>query len=383
MARKKKTNPTANKSSLFDKTVDLINSKYGDNILSSFNQMAKMSSYGISTGSLALDSIICPNYGGMPSGRVIELYGDFSSGKTTVALGMAANVTANKRNVVYVDAENSLREDSVINSGMDVEYFRYMVGKDGNELANAILLLMKTGEVGMVVIDSVPTFKPSIYDDKEETPYDNTKIGYHARFLSEVIPDLATAARENDVIVVLLNQVRANIGGYGQGTKAFGGHVVTHMDSVRVRLTGCAKSSTNQIKDVDGNLVGQYTTAKADKNKVYIPMGTTSIPIFLGRGINPYMELAMLSQQVGVVKGTAGRFKLAGSDEQLAHGINNFTELLHDDVDLYKSLRGKVIESLSLEYDPDIKVINAFHDSEFNKREFIVCDKKFRESLGE
>lgn len=369
MAKKKnegKTTSEAGSGGLFDKALDMLNTQHGNGIMESLTAFIEKPVVGTSTGSLSLDYIINPKAGGMPKGKIIDFYGPFSSGKTTLALGICANAVANNEKVIYIDAEGSLDPGLVVNAGIpnNSGLFHVTTHIDARLVANSVEVLMKTGEVGVVVIDSVPTFKPLMEPKKGEDDVDFTrpKMAFQASFLSDTIPHLAKIARQNNVILVLLNQIRNNLSGYGAGTIPFGGKIIEHMDSVRLRLSGKVQSVGDRISDEEGNIVGQYTTCVADKNKTSIPMQEAKLPIYLGKGVNPYMELAYLAQKVGLVDGAAGRFKWADSGEPLAHGINQFTQKLYDDFDLYWGLRLKVIEKLGICYDPNRKVVNAFHD---------------------
>lgn len=362
---------------LWDKAEKLLSSEYGKDVLQTFEQLTSKNVEGISTGSLALDYAINPKLGGMPRGRVIEIYGPHSGGKTTLALGVCANATANKLKVVFIDAEASLTPELIKNSGIDTEYFRCTTEMDGRITANLAETLMKTGKVGVVVVDSLPAWRP-IPDPKkgkDEADFTRPQMAYKSSFHGEVLPRLASVARQYNVILLLLNQVRQNISGYGNPSKPFGGEVVKHTDSVRIKCTGNASSSNERIQDSDGNLVGQYTTCVVDKNKTALPMGVARLPLFLGRGVNPYMEVATLAQQVGIVTGASGWFKWADSDDVIAHGIDNFTQTLFDDDDLYKKLRKEVISRLGLTYPKDKIIINSFHDENLKKYSDLVEDK--------
>jgi len=262
----------------------------------------------------------------------------------------------------------------VFNAGVDENYFSIIQHSDGRKLTHDLASLMKTGEVGVVVIDSLPSFKPIIEPRKGEDEVDPTKpkMAFASSFHSEAVPYLAALASEHNVVLIILNQMRKNLSGYGGGSMAYGGEVVKHQDSVRIKLSGKATSKDDRINDEFGNLVGQYTTIVVDKNKTSVPMREGRLPLFLGRGVNPYMELAMLALEVRIVEGTAGRFKWSSSGEAIAHGMNNFAQRLYDEPEFYSSLREKVIQRMGLVYASDVKQVNSFHDETFTKRKIII-----------
>lgn len=378
MGRKKKTvdsgilETTADDNSFFSKTIRILEDRFGEDLIESLSKSLEQPLEGISTGSLGLDYIICPEAGGMPRGQTIEFWGQYSTGKSTLALGICANATANKEYVVYVDAEGSLSPKMAVSAGVLTDYFYYIRDIDARKAALMVESLMKTGEVGVVVIDSLPAWKPIVEPKKGEDDADFTKsrMAEQSSFLTQTIMHLARVARVNNVVLVLLNQARENLSGYGSSLKPFGGKAIEHIDSVRIRLTGRASSSTDRITDpVNDKLVGQYTTALADKNKTAVPMQEAKLPLFLGRGVNPYMELAMLSQKTGIVEGAAGRFKFADTGEAIAYGINAFAQKLFDDTELYSQLRRMVIEKLGINYPQSRAMVNSFHDEHFEKRD--------------
>ena len=370
MARKKTAIDSDIGSSLFDKQFKVLQSEFGDKVLQSLDQLSEKSIVSYSTGSLGLDYLISPEAGGMPAGFVVELWGDFSTGKTTLAMGLCANVTANGKRVIFIDAERSLKDSLALNAGVDKEYLSIIRKNDVNIASQIIMSLMKTGEVGAIVIDSVPAWKPKMTKDDVSPDYTNPKLGYHSRFLSEVLPDLVDVCSETGTILVLLNQARALIGSYTGGETPFGGKALEHYDTVRIRLRGKVQQKSARILDSNTNEpIGQYVTCYCDKNKYDKPLKETIVPLILGVGVNPYMELAYLAtQKTGVVSGVAGRYKWADTEEPIAHGMDSFVQLLYDDSDIYNAIRSKVIQELKLNYSSDIKVVNPYIGADGKKR---------------
>jgi len=354
----------------------MIATDHGDRAMRSLTEMKKEKILGWSSGSLLVDWVISPKSGGMNRGQVIEFWGPYSSGKTTVALGLCANVTANGLHVLYADLEGSLLPESIINAGVDPEYFQVTQIPDGRELTKILATLMKTGDVGLLVIDSLPFFEPIIEPKKGEDEADPTKpkIAFAASFQTTALKYLGAIAREHNITVVLINQIRKNLSGYGGGNIPYGGAAKDHLVSVRLRFSGKATNSTDKITDSEGNLIGQYTTVIGDKNKTSVPMQEARVPLILGRGVDPYMEVALVSQQVGIVDGGGGRFKWSDSGEPIAHGISAFTKKLYEDKELYMSLRARCIEGLNINYDKSLRIVNSFHNEKGEINDSIKVD---------
>lgn len=390
MSKKKKNEEIVkNKDdSLFKKTLSLLNPEEGRAVFDTLTTVRNKPIVGISTGSLGLDYVICPKAGGMVSGHCIELYGAYSTGKSTLALGLCANVTTNKKQVIYVDAERSFSWQMALNAGIDENYFTLSQHRDARLVANNIETLIKTGEVGAVVIDSIPFWKPLLELKKGNDDVDITKsqMAFQAAFITNTLPILAQAASDHGVILILINQERKKLDGYGGGSVAYGCEAQKHINSVRLRLSGNAKYKDNKIMDSDGTLVGQYVDVVADKNKISGPMRETRVPLFFGRGVNPYMEVAALAVKEGVITNSAGWIKLQGSDTNIVKGLDNFAQKLFDDEELYLNIRGLVIDRLGIQYSSDISNINSFHDEKYKKRENIISSSisnKVEESIRE
>lgn len=372
--------------SFFSKTLAAYTEELGKNAIQSLSELREHKQFGLSSGSLLLDYVISSKLGGMAVGQAMEVWGPYSTGKTTVVLGFCANATANKKRVVYVDLERSLQDEMVSNAGIDEKYFTIIKIKDGRELTRVLGGLIKTGEVGVVVIDSLPKFKPIVEPKKGEDEADPTKpkIAHAASFQTEALDYLEYLADDHGTLLIYINQQRKNITGYGNPNKPWGSDAKDHGVSVRLAFTGRATGGKDsRITDEDGNLIGQYTKVVADKNKISIPMREAELPIFLGRGIDPYMELAIVAQKTGIVDGTAGRFKWADTGEPIAHGKDAFAKKLFDDTDLYRALREKCISALGLNYNPEMKLVNAFHDHNLVKRTHVELPQIEKEEEDE
>lgn len=370
---KKKTKETSESSkkkkevlSEFDITIDLINKEKGDLILRSLDDEVETHglSGGLSSGSLGFDYAINPKKGGMSWGQLLQLYGKRSGGKTTLALGFCANCTALKKNVLYLDLEGTMDTDMVRRAGVDPAYFHF-VEEDGVEAALIIERVMRSGNLGLVVIDSLAVWEPEIVpkkNSKKDTMVDFTagKIAHQGSFVTTVIKKLCRTAKKTGTVILSINQVRNTLDIYSGEAKIvpYGPHALDHAVSVQCLVKGKPRGE-KVITDQSGELIGQYTEILVDKNKTAIPMQKAEVPLIFGVGTNPYMEIAVLAQQWGIIALSGSWFKWVGTGENIVQGLAGLTTLLANDQVFYEDLRDKVIKEMGLVYDK--KPINAYH----------------------
>jgi len=372
----KKKKPVKNFEEILDQneefkiTVDLINKDKGETVLRSLNEEKPTFEGALSSGSLGLDWAINKTAGGMKWGQLLQLYGEKSGGKSTIALGFAANCTHLGKQVVYMDLEGSMDVGMVKNAGVDPELF-YFLEEDGREAALIAERVMRAGNVGLLVIDSLAWWEPEVVAKKGSSSTDmvdftSPKMAYQGSFITQVVKKLCRTARETGTVIISVNQVRNSLDMFsGLNIVPYGPKALDHAISVQCLVRGKPRGEKNIITDVDGELIGQYARILVDKNKTAIPMQQTCIPLILGVGVNPYMELATLAQEWGIVTGTAGNFKWVDSGEKICRGIAKFVQLLADDKELYSNLREKVIEMMGLEYHTD--PVNAYDNKLCNK----------------
>ena len=364
MAKKKKvTKPKAVPSSLFDKQAELIKKEFGDQVLESLEDLKVKPVLRTSSGSLAIDYLLSPKLAGMRNGRLLQLWGAPSCGKTTLALGFAANVTAAKKRVVFVDAERTLDVKVAQAAGVDTEYFT-VLRKRTEDAVNILYRLLQTGEVGAVIIDSISAIKPSVIEKKEKD-LDITRktVGYHANFIARWIDEIVDLCAEQDVLLIAINQMRNNLGAYMGGTKpASGGYSYEHAVAASVRMSGHVKSSSSRILDSEGRVVGQTVKCICDKSKIDVPQKEVHIPLYLGYGVNPFNELIDLGTGVaGVIINRGAFYYLADDpDNYIAQGSADLVNKLYQDNDLFKKVRQQVIDALGLKYPEDQPFVNPF-----------------------
>jgi recombination protein RecA len=368
---KKATKSTA-PADMFEKQAEVLQKKFGDGVIETLNSVQERPINRCSSGSLALDYLISPKLGGMRSGRLLQLWGPPGCGKTTLAMQFVANAmeTTGKRSVI-IDAERTLDPSIALSAGVDPARCTLLKLRT-EEAINSLVSFLKTGEVGAVVIDSLSALKPSLASDKE---VDVTKrqVAYHANFISRWIDEVADLCADHDVLLIIINQVRNQLGTYMGGTKpASGGYSYDHAVSVSLKLTGSVKSSSARILDSTGRPVGQFVTCKCDKSKIDMPQKEVRIPLFLGLGVNPFMELAELAvSQTGVITAKGAYYYMTDDMDSgnIAQGMNALVNRLRQDNEFFVEVRDKVIEELELKYPQGAPFLNPFLNSDLTPKD--------------
>jgi protein RecA len=356
MMAKKKTSKKDTKAptSVFEKQMRVLEDDFGGSVLETLESLQAIPVRGISSGSLGIDYILSPRLGGMRKGMMLQMWGPPGCGKTTLALGFAANATARGEKVIFVDAEKTLDPDLVESSGVQSDNF-WVLRKEAEVSANLLYRMLQTGEIGVVIIDSIAAWKPHP-KAKAEKDVDIThdKIAASSSFISTTLPRIADICADNNVLLIVINQVRNNLGNYMGGLKPFGGWCLEHYLAASIRLSGRVQSSSSQIIDPNTKKpVGQFVTAKCDKSKIGIPMKEVTVPLFLGIGVQPHMELAELAtSQTNVLAGSAGYFRWGDEPdgEIIVRGKDALIQKLYSEPEFFQEVRTRVIKELELQY---------------------------------
>jgi len=340
---------------MFEKQMQVLEEETGGSILETLDEMLAKPAKGISSGSLSVDYILSPRLGGMRKGMMLQLWGEPGTGKTTLALGFAANATARGEKVLFLDAEKTLDADLVIASGVVKDNF-WVLKKEADMASNILYKMLQTGEVGVVIIDSIAAWKPHPKAKKDkDIDITHDRIASSASFISTTLPRIADMCADNNVLLIVVNQVRNNLGGFNMGgVKPFGGWCLEHYLAASIKLTGKVKYANSRILDpITGKPVGQHVKCLCDKSKIGMPLREVTIPLFLGIGVQPHMELAELAtQQTDVLVGNGGRYRW-GDDpagDQVVYGKDNLIQKLYNEPEFFIEVRSRVIKSLELKY---------------------------------
>ena len=307
-------------------TLKNIEKKFGKGtIMDMSGPVAKLPS--IPTGSLMLDEAL--GIGGLPEGRVIEIYGPESSGKTTLTLHVLAEAQKRGKTVAFVDAEHALDVNYARNLGVNVEEMIVSQPDYGEQALDIVEELVRSGAVDVIIIDSVAALTPKAEIEGE---MEDHSMGVQARMMSKGLRKITSIANKNRVTLIFINQIRLKIGVmFGNPETTTGGNALKFFASVRldVRRTG-----TNKEKD------GNDTKVKVVKNKVAPPFKEALFVIKFGEGIDKYSEIIDFADRFGFIeKGGAGWYTVEG---QRMQGKDKVVDYLKQNSDFYNDLEEKV-----------------------------------------
>jgi recombination protein RecA len=290
----------------------------------------------ISSGSLGLDLAL--GVGGYPKGRVIEIYGPESSGKTTLTLHAMAEAQKAGGIAAFIDAEHAFDRFYAQKLGVDIDNLIISQPDNGEQALEIADNLIRSGAIDIVVIDSVAALTPK---SEIEGEMGDSKMGLHARLMSQALRKLTGSISKTNCTVIFINQLREKIGVmFGNPETTTGGNALKFYASVRLDI----RRST-QIKDTDGDVQGNKTRVKVVKNKVAPPFKTTEFDIMYGQGVSKVGEVIDLGVDFEIIKKSGSWFSYG--DTKLGQGRDAVKTLLLDNPDLMDELEGKIKEALS------------------------------------
>ena len=323
------------KSTDLDKLLDSLQDKFGEGAIMKLDFVKKVDTDVVSTGSFSLDLAL--GVGGLPIGRIVEIYGPESSGKSTMALHVIAEVQKKGGKVAYIDAEHAMDPDYAKKLGVKIEDLLISQPDCGEDALNILESLVRSGIINAVIIDSVAALTPRAEIEGEMGAQ---FIGLQARMMSQALRKITALADRSKTLIVFINQLRDKIGmmGYGEPTTTPGGRALKFYASVRIDLRRIA-----QIKKGE-KVVGNRTRAKVAKNKVAPPFKIAEFDIMYGEGISYEGDVLNMGIKSGVVKKTGNTYSF--EDEKLGVGLEACREKLKQDKKLLGEIKKKVLESL-------------------------------------
>jgi len=288
----------------------------------------------IPTGSLALDAAL--GIGGVPKGRIIEIYGPESSGKTTLALHILAECQKQGGEVAFVDAEHALDPIYAAALGVDTDNMLVSQPDTGEQALEITDALVRSGAVDAVVVDSVAALTPRAEIEGE---MGDTFVGLQARLMSQALRKLAGTISKTNCVVIFINQLRMKIGVmYGNPETTTGGNALKFYSSVRLDVR-----RVESIKD-GGNVIGNKTRVKVVKNKVAPPFREAYFDILYGQGISKWGELVDLAVQMNIVQKSGSWFSMG--DERIGQGKDSVKAYLMANADVAERVEAQVRENL-------------------------------------
>jgi recombination protein RecA len=314
--------------------IEEIKQKFGEGAIMKLKEVRPVSVDVISTGCVSLDLAL--GVGGLPRGRVVEIYGPESSGKTTVALHAIAEAQRKGGVGAFVDAEHALDPEYARRIGVNVEELLISQPESGEEALEIVKTLVESGEVDVIVVDSVAALVPKAEIAGEMGEFE---IGLQARLMSQALRVLSSSIAKTKSIVIFLNQIRTKIGSYGRPETTPGGLALKFYASVRIELKRIA-----QIKKGD-EIIGNKILAKIVKNKVAAPFKTAEFSIYYNEGISKEADLVNTGIKYGVIKKSGSWLEF--ENKKLGQGIEQAKEFLKQNPNLAEEIKKKIFEAYS------------------------------------
>ncbi len=316
-------------------TLDKLDKTYGKGTVMKMGDRAVEDVEVIPTGSLGLD--VALGVGGYPRGRVIEIYGPESSGKTTLTLHAIAEAQKKGGIAAFIDAEHAFDRGYAEKLGVDIENLIISQPDNGEQALEIADNLIRSGAIDIVVIDSVAALTPK---SEIEGEMGDSKMGLHARLMSQALRKLTGSISKTKCTVIFINQLREKIGVmFGNPETTTGGNALKFYASVRLDI----RRST-QIKDNDSNATGNKTRVKVVKNKVAPPFKQVEFDIMYGEGISKVGEIIDLGVDFEIIKKSGSWFSY--DDTKLGQGRDAVKALLLDNPELMDELEKKIKEAI-------------------------------------
>ena len=322
-----------NKEKALEQAIGKISKEFGEGSIMKLGNNLNMEVDVISTGSLNLDMAL--GVGGVPKGRIIEVYGAESSGKTTIALHIAAETQKANGIVAYIDAEHALDPEYAKALGVDVDELLISQPDYGEQALEIADLLVRSGAVDLIVVDSVAALVPKAEIDGEMS---DQQMGLQARLMSKALRKLTATLNKSKTTMIFINQIRDKIGGFGFGpqTTTTGGKALKFYASVRMEV-----KRVGSVKQGD-DVIGNETVVKVTKNKVAPPFKEANFQIMYGKGITRVGEILEMALDNDIVSKSGAWFSFG--DIRLGQGKENVKVRLENEKELFETIEEKVLD---------------------------------------
>ena len=315
-------------------TIGKIEKDYGKGTIMKLGDRAIEDVQVISTGSIGLDAAL--GIGGLPRGRVIEIYGPEASGKTTLAIHAIAEAQKNGGIAAIIDAEHTFDRNYAAKLGVDVENLLISQPDNGEQALEITDNLIRSGALDIIVIDSVAALTPKAEIEGE---MGDSKMGLQARLMSQALRKLTANISKTNTSCVFINQLREKIGiMFGNPETTTGGNALKFYASVRLDIR-----KTNQLKEGE-EIIGNRTRVKIVKNKLAPPFKKADFDILYGEGISQLGEIVDLGTDFNIIKKSGSWFSY--NETKIGQGRDAVKQILKDNPELYDELKNKVAEAL-------------------------------------
>ena len=317
-------------------TLDKLDKTYGKGSVMKLGDQTIEKVESISSGSIGLD--IALGVGGYPKGRVVEIYGPESSGKTTLTLHAIAECQKAGGIAAFIDAEHAFDRFYAEKLGVDLGELVISQPDNGEQALEIADNLIRSGAVDALVIDSVAALTPK---SEIEGEMGDSKMGLHARLMSQALRKLTASISKTNCTVFFINQLREKIGVmFGNPETTTGGNALKFYASVRIDI----RRST-QLKDTEGGVLGNKTRVKIVKNKVAPPFKTAEFDIMYGEGISKIGEIIDIGVEKDIIEKSGSWFSYGGS--KLGQGRDSVKSILKDNPELMEELEQKIFEQIN------------------------------------
>ena len=329
----------SDKSKALDTAILQLEKKYGSGTIMRLGDNNALNVEAISTGSITLDC--ATGIGGFPRGRIIEVYGPESSGKTTLALHVVAEAQKLGGEAAFVDAEHALDPVYAKNLGVDVDSLLVSQPDNGEQALEIVEALARSGALDVIIVDSVAALVPRAEIDGDMGA---SHVGLQARLMSQALRKLAGVISKSNTIIIFINQLREKVGVvYGNPEVTTGGRALKFYASIRVDVR-----RIEQLKGSGGEFIGSRTRAKIVKNKVAPPFKTAEFDIMYGEGISKVGEIVDLGVNYGIIKKSGAWFSYG--ETRLGQGRDNVKNLFKNDKALSDEIEKQIREKMAEEH---------------------------------
>ncbi len=342
------------KNKALDMALGQIEKQFGKGSVMKMGEKTGMAVETVSTGNLALD--IALGVGGLPRGRVVEVYGPEASGKSTLAMHVVAEAQRNGGLCAYIDAEHAMDPLYARNIGVDVDELLISQPDTGEQALEIADILVRSGSMDVIVIDSVAALTPRAEIEGE---MGDTHVGLQARLMSQALRKITGNLNKSDTICIFINQLREKIGVmFGSPETTPGGRALKFYSSVRLDIR-----RIESLKD-GAEVVGNRTRVKVVKNKVAPPFRQAEFDIMYGKGVSREGSLLDISVENDIVKKSGAWYTYEG--EQIGQGREKVKQFLTENPDLMMEIQDRVLKAVGLIPDDSIDITDGAESDEID-----------------